>query len=228
MNADEVFRDGGEVVVETFPGTRSIGIERLTLIAGRRFVGIEERDIGWWAAEALIGVPAAPAWKADRKFAVGGAWRVGGLGRREIHRWPVGDADDPGRGRMEQVQAIRGQRIVLHLRTEGMAEPDQEFGLTGNRPHALQDKEPAGLAKQGGQHVGCPFHSHHESLGVINVDQPAEVRSGQRQHLPVMNPIQADLPNVTPSSCWHRPGGDTRRADVTPACRQDRAPGDAV
>ena len=32
---------------------------------------------------------------------------------------------------------------------------------------------------------------HHECFGVINVDQPAEIRSGQGQHLPVVNPIHA-------------------------------------
>ena len=31
----------------------------------------------------------------------------------------------------------------------------------------------------------------HECIGVINVDQPAETRSGQGRHLPVVNPLHA-------------------------------------
>ncbi len=82
MNADEVCGDGGELAVEPFPGSRAIGIERLALIAGSRFVGIEERDVGWRATETLIRVPAAPVGKADRQPAVSGARRIGGA--REV------------------------------------------------------------------------------------------------------------------------------------------------
>ena len=111
---------------------------------------------------------------------------------------------------MKEVVAIRGHRIVLDLATERVAQPHQEFRLAGNRPHVLQDKESAGLAEQGGQHVGRLLDRAYKRLGVIDVDQPAEVRAGQRQHLPTVNPIHAAIPNVTPSSCWHRLTNDTR------------------
>ena len=80
VNADEVFGDGGKLVVQPFPGARSVGIERLALIPGCRFMGIEERDIGWRASEALIGVPAAPVRKTDRKSTVSGTRRIRGSG----------------------------------------------------------------------------------------------------------------------------------------------------
>src|SRR5215472_16358713 len=65
----------------------TVGEQRLTLAARHRLHREEQRDVGWWAAVTLIGVPTAAMWELHGQESVGGQRRIGAARRGPRGRW---------------------------------------------------------------------------------------------------------------------------------------------
>ena len=165
---------------QRFPGAAAVGIERLPLAPGRRAVGIEERDVGRWAAVALIGMPAAPVGKGRGQAAIGQPRRLRPGGHGEVHWRQVGDANHLRRIGVQQLGPDAGGGIVLHLRPEGARQAQQQADVARDRLHALHHQQ-AAMAVQGRRQALRPFFGRRRK-GIGRFHQAAEGGARQRPH----------------------------------------------
>ena len=163
-------------------GAGAVSEEGLALAPGAGDDRIEERDVGWRAAEALVGVPASPVGKLDRQSAVFGAGRVGRRRRLAVAGGAVAEHVDLAHPRVDHVRLRQGPAIILHLTSEEPAEPHQQLGFPRDRMQAGKQEQAARAVERIRQERGLRLERR--SSGAAHI----HIRGGKRNTAPKLAP----------------------------------------
>ena len=164
------------VVGELRIRTGGVGQQGLALALRHGLLRVEQGIVGRWPPEALIGVPPRAVRMPHRNPAVLGQPRVRQGRRLGPDGRHVGDLDDLRHRvvEVEQVPAVHegiAVAVVLDLRTEQPAEPQQQFGLVGYLVHLRNEEEAAAGADLGAERFRLGFECRDR------------LRTGQRREL---------------------------------------------